>query len=119
MSDLAIRPELTLEVAAQDLFEKFEKNYIPGSRGEVVNEYFRQMAKADEMAARIVDPAYYEGLQKIVKQQVLPAYDSYRQRKAEIKHNSENRKPGADVWDFETRIETRHDIPAHCRYLSV
>jgi hypothetical protein len=70
--------QMQLNRISRDIIEQAEKGLLSGGAlPRVVDDYFVQRLKEDEMAHAQVDARLYEGLRAMVKAEVLPLYDRY------------------------------------------
>src|SRR5262245_53423020 len=88
---------LELGRVSKEIIQHAEDSSTPGQTlPKVVDDYFVNRLKQDELEHASVDPRLYEGLRKLVKAQVLPLYEQYRLETSRIKHQKQKRK----VWKF-------------------
>ena len=85
----------TLTTIAPELFKQFETG--ASANAPVVNEFFIQLAKRQELQKDPVDAGYYAALESVVKDDVLPVYEAYANRRDEIKKRQEQRSLGKYV----------------------
>ena len=97
--------QLQLNQVSKDIIDHAEQALVP-ERGlpKVVDDYFVQRLKQDEIQHADVDSRLYEGLRNTVKIEVLPLYEQYRQETARV------RQKGAE------NIQERVAVPA-CQFL--
>jgi hypothetical protein len=89
--------QLQLNKISKEIIDQAEKAFVP-ERGlsKVVDDYFIQRLKQDEMQHAQVDARLYDGLRKTVQVQVLPLYEQYRKEVARIRERKHNRK----LWQY-------------------
>src|SRR2546426_8481350 len=71
--------QLQLKRVSKEIIDHAEEALIP-NRGlpRVVDDYFIQQLKREEMEHAEVDSRLFEGLRNIVKSEVLPLYQKFR-----------------------------------------
>lgn len=89
--------QLQLKKISRDIIDHAEKTMIP-ERGlpKVIDDYFIQQLKQDEIAHADVDAKLYEGLRAMFKTEVLPIYEQYRTEVARIQERKQKRK----LWQY-------------------
>lgn len=87
--------KLSLESVTKDLSDIFQNETIR-NRPACVDEYFETMMKNDEISGKIVAIDKYSGLSKIIKEEILPLYDTYAKKKEEI----EAKKEKMSIWKY-------------------
>jgi hypothetical protein len=89
--------QLQLKKISRDIIDHAEQAVVP-DRGlpKVVDDYFVQHLKQDEMQHAEVDPRHYEGLRAAVKTEVLPLYEKFRHETAAARERKQKRK----VWQY-------------------
>jgi hypothetical protein len=89
--------QLQLKQVSKDILSQVEQSVIP-ARGlpKVVDDYFVQRLKEDELRHAEVDPRLYEGLRTMVKAEVLPLYEQFRLDTARIRERKQKRK----LWQY-------------------
>src|SRR5580765_4097810 len=89
--------QLQLNKVSKEIIRHAEEALVP-EKGlpKVVDDYFIQRLKQDEMQYAQVDPRLYEGLRKMVKAEVLPLYEHYRQETAQVRERRQKRK----LWQY-------------------
>lgn len=80
----------TLATAVQELFERFETQTLR-NRQEIVDDYFIELAKRQEMNMVFEKPGYYAALKSTVERDVLPLYEHYATAKRKILETRKNR----------------------------
>jgi hypothetical protein len=85
--------DLQLKKISRDIIEHAEKGFVP-EKGlpKVVDDYFIQQLKQDEMRHTEVDPRLYENLRRLVKSDVLPLYEQFLAESARIRERKQQRK---------------------------
>jgi len=63
---------------------------------KVVDNFFIQRLKQDEMSHAEVDPRLYEGMRTMVKEEVLPLYEQFRSETAKVRERRQKRK----LWQY-------------------
>ena len=89
--------QLQLNKVSKDIIEHAEKSLVP-DKGlpKVVDDYFIQQLKKDEMQHAEVDARLYEGLRRMVKAEVVPLYEQYRLQTEAVRQRRQNRK----IWQY-------------------
>jgi hypothetical protein len=89
--------QLQLNQVSKDIIDHAEQALVP-DKGlpKVVDDYFVQRLKQDEMQHADVDSRLYEGLRNTVKLEVLPLYEQYRQETARVRERKQKRK----LWQY-------------------
>jgi hypothetical protein len=89
--------QLQLQRISKEIIDRAEKAMIP-QQGlpKVVDDYFIQRLKQDEMEHAEVDAALYEGMRKAVQAEVLPLYEQYRRETARLRERKQKRK----LWQY-------------------
>ena len=68
--------QLQLKKISNEIIERAEQSLVPEHKlPKVVDDYFVQRLKQDEMQHAEVDARLYEGLRNTVKAEVLPLYE--------------------------------------------
>jgi len=89
--------QLQLNRVSKEIIDHAERALVQdGSLPKAVDDYFIQLLKQDEMQYAQVDPRLYEGLRKMVKAEVLPLYEHYRQETAHVRERRQKRK----LWQY-------------------
>jgi len=89
--------QLQLKRISKDIIDHAEKAFVPEKGlSKVVDDYFVQRLKEDELQHADVDARLYEGLRKMVKAEVLPLYEQFRLDTARIRERKQRRK----VWQY-------------------
>jgi len=89
--------ELQLKRISKDIIDHAEEALVPEKRPpRIVDDYFIQRIKEDEMQHAQVDPRLYEGMREVVKTEVLPLYEQFRGETARIRERRQKRK----VWQY-------------------
>src|SRR5262245_16407846 len=85
--------QLQLKKITKDIIDHAEEAMVPQQGlGKMVDDYFIQQLKQDEMEHAQVDSRLYEGLRATVKAEVLPLYEQYRLDTARIRERKQDRK---------------------------
>jgi hypothetical protein len=89
--------QLQLKQVSKDILIQVEQSVVP-ARGlpKVVDDYFIQRLKEDELQHAEVDPRLYEGLRTMVKAEVLPLYEQFRLETAKIRERRQKR----ELWQY-------------------
>jgi hypothetical protein len=89
--------QLQLQRVSKEIIDQAEKAMVP-ERGlsKVVDDYFIQRLKQDEMQHAEVDARLYEGLRKAVQAEVLPLYEQYRRETLRLRERKQKRK----LWQY-------------------
>ncbi len=89
--------QLQLNRVSKDIIDHAEQAMVP-ERGlpKVVDDYFVQRLKEDEIQHAEVDPRLYEGLRATVKGEVLPLYEQFRRETARVRERKQKRK----LWQY-------------------
>src|SRR5215813_10843410 len=89
--------QLQLTRVSKDIIDHAEKALVP-EKGlpKVVDDYFVQRLKEDELQHAEVDSRLYEGLRKMVKAEVLPLYEQFRLDTAPYRERKLHRK----IWQY-------------------
>jgi hypothetical protein len=89
--------QLQLNKVSKEIIRHAEEALVP-EKGlpKVVDDYFIQRLKQDEMHQAQVDPRLYDGLRKLVKAEVVPLYERFLQETERIRERRQKRK----VWQF-------------------
>jgi hypothetical protein len=89
--------QLQLNRISKEIIDHAEEAMVP-ARGltKVVDDYFVQRLKQDEMEHAHVDARLYEGLRNMVKVEVLPLYEQYRLETAKFRDRKQKRK----LWQY-------------------
>jgi hypothetical protein len=89
--------QLQLKKISNEIIERAEQSLVPEHKlPKVVDDYFVQRLKQDEMQHAEVDARLYEGLRNTVKAEVLPLYEQYRRETARFAERKQKRK----VWQY-------------------
>jgi hypothetical protein len=89
--------QLHLNKISREIIQHAEEALVP-EKGlpRMVDDFFLQRLKQDEMEHADVDGRLYEGLRNVVKQEVLPLYAAFRQQTARLRERRQKRK----LWQF-------------------
>src|SRR5436190_3299709 len=89
--------QVELNRISREIIDHAEQAVVPEKAlPRIVDDYFVQRLKEDEMQHAQVDPRLYEGLRNMVKAEVLPLYEAYRQNTARLRERKQRRK----VWQY-------------------
>ena len=89
--------QLQLTKISKEIIDHAEKALIPDSRlPKVVDDYFVQRLKQDEMEHAEVDARLYDGLRNTFQAEVLPLYEQFRRETAPIRARKQKRQ----VWRY-------------------
>lgn len=86
---------MSLESVTKELSEIFQTETIM-NRPAKVDEYFEMKMKNDEICGKIVAVNKYADISRIVKDEILPLYDTFAKKKEEI----EAKKEKMSVWKY-------------------
>ncbi len=95
MTTALIQQESGLEDVWQDLFKQLEDEQV-SDLSRRVDLYFEDSARAMELASMGVDASYHGELSRVIKQEILPAYEQYQQEKTAILEKKADRK----LWKY-------------------
>jgi len=89
--------QLQFKKVSKEIIQRAEDSFLP-EKGlpQVVDDYFIQQLKENEMHHADVDPRLYEGLRQMVKQAVVPLYERYRLETEHVRERRQKRK----IWPF-------------------
>ena len=89
--------QLELNKISKEIIDHAEKTLVP-DRGlpKVVDDYFIQRLKEDEMQHAEVNAGLYDGLRKMVKTEVVPLYEQYRVETDGVRQRRQKRK----IWQY-------------------
>jgi hypothetical protein len=89
--------QLQFNKVSKEIIRHAEEAVVP-EKGlpKVVDDYFIQRLKQDEMQQAQVDARLYEGLRKMVKAEVVPLYEQFRQDTFRVRERRRNRK----IWQY-------------------
>jgi len=89
--------QLQLQRISKEIIDHAERALIPDKKlPKVVDDYFIQRLKQDEMQHAEVDSRLYEGLRNAVQTEVLPLYAQYRFETAHVRERRQKRK----LWQY-------------------
>jgi len=89
--------QVELTRISKEIIDHAEKAVVPEKAlPRMVDDYFVQRLKEDEMHHAGVDPRLYEGLRNVVKAEVLPLYETYRLGTARTRERKQRRK----IWQY-------------------
>jgi len=89
--------QLQLKRISKDIIDHAERAVIPkNGLPKVVDDYFIQRLKEDELQHADVDARLYEGLRKMVKAEVLPLYEQFLLDTARNRERKQRRK----LWQY-------------------
>jgi hypothetical protein len=85
--------DLQLKRISRDIVEHAEKALVPANGlPKLVDDYFVQQLKQDEMQHAEVDPRLYENLRRLVQAEVVPLYEDFLQQSNRIQERKRQRK---------------------------
>jgi|SRR6267142_2639213 len=89
--------QLQLNKISKDIINHAEETLVP-EKGlpKVVDDYFIQRLKQDEMQHAEIDARLYDGLRNMVKAEVVPLYEQYRHETARFRERRQKRK----IWQY-------------------
>jgi hypothetical protein len=89
--------QLQLNRISKDIIAHAEETLAP-EKGlpKVVDDYFIQRMKQDEMEHAQVDTRLYDGLRRMVQSEVVPLYEQYRKDTARFRERRQQRK----IWQY-------------------
>jgi hypothetical protein len=89
--------QLQLNRVSKEIIRHAEESLIPEQGlSRAVDDYFIQHLKQAEMDHAIVDPRLYEGLRTMVKAEVLPLYQQFREQTARFRERKQRRT----IWKY-------------------
>jgi hypothetical protein len=89
--------QLQLNRISREIIDHAERAMLPDQGlPKVVDDYFVQQLKRDEMEHAEVDSRLYEGLRKMVQAEVVPLYARYRRETARVRERKQKRK----LWQY-------------------
>src|SRR3954468_5158284 len=89
--------QLQLKQVSKEIIDHAEEALVPEKGlSQVVDNYFIQRLKQDEMTYAEVDSRLYEGLRTMVKKEVLPLYELFRSQTARVRERRQRRK----LWQY-------------------
>ena len=89
--------ELQLKRVTREILDHAEQTLATDKKlPRIVDDYFVQRLKEDELHHVEVDPRLYERMRNLVKGEVLPLYDQFRQGTARLRERREKRT----VWQY-------------------
>lgn len=89
--------QIDLQKASRDIITQAEETVVPQQGlSRVVDDYFIQRLKQDEMQHAEVDPCLYEEMRSVVKAEVLPLYAQHLQETARLRERRQKRK----LWQY-------------------
>src|SRR5258706_9261749 len=89
--------QLELKRISRDIIDEAEKSLVPdNSLPKVIDDYFIQRLKQDEMEHASVNARLYEGLRKLVQVEVRPLYEQFRLDTARSRDRKQKRK----LWQY-------------------
>ncbi len=89
--------QLQLKKISKEIIDHAEQTVVPDQGlPKVVDDYIIQRLKEDEMQHAEVDAQLYDGLRKLVRSEVLPLYERYRQETARVRERSLKRQ----LWHY-------------------
>ena len=110
-------PTPTLAVLAPELFQRFEAA-AGADRNRIIDDYFVELTKREEMDLGTVEPGYFYALKQIVRQDVVPLFDDYVRKRDEIQRRQTQRSPVKYVLGTIVGIETLEMILAKGKVFS-
>ena len=89
--------QLQLRRVSKDIIDHAENAVVPEQgMSKVVDDYFVQKLKEDELQHAEVDARLYEGMRKTVQKEVLPLYEKFKRETSRIRERKQKRK----VWQY-------------------
>ena len=89
--------QIELKTVSKEILDRAEDSFPPAQAlPRIVDDYFIQRLKQDELEHASVDANLYEGLRSLVKAEVLPLYEQYRRDTERIRERKQKRK----LWRF-------------------
>jgi len=86
--------DLRLKTVCKEIFDRAENGLVlEGGLPKLVDDYFIERVKADELAYAAIDPTRYEALRGQFKKEVLPLYEAYYQIRDRILERKQARRP--------------------------
>ena len=85
---------LRLKEVCKDIFDQAENSLVPaGGLPKLVDDYFLERVKRDELAYASIEPAEYEAVREEVRREVLPLYAEYYRIRDSVLARKERRRP--------------------------
>ena len=103
--------QLQLKQISKEIIKHAEEAVVP-ERGlpKVVDDYFIQRLKLDEMQHAEVDSRLYEGLRTMVKAEVLPLSEQFRLETARVRERPKSSAISTSMvpghWEYVTRQQS-------------
>jgi len=89
--------ELQLNKVSKEIIDHAERTLVVEKNlPKVVDDYFIQLLKQEELQHAQVDSRLYDGLRKMVKTEVLPLYEQFRVQTARVRERRDKRK----LWQY-------------------
>ena len=89
--------QLQLQRVSKEIIDRAERGLVPSqSLPKVVDDYFVQRMKQDEMEHAQVDSRLYDQFRKVVQSEVLPLYERFRLETRRLVESKQRRK----VWQY-------------------
>jgi hypothetical protein len=89
--------QLQLKRISKEIIDHAEEVMVPPQGlPRMVDDFFMQRLKEEEMQHAEVDPRLYESLRKLVKTDVVPLYDQFRLETARFR----DRRHGRKLWQY-------------------
>jgi hypothetical protein len=85
---------LRLKEVCKDIFDQAENSLVPaGGLPKLVDDYFVERIKRDELTYATIEPAEYEVLREEVRREVLPLYKEYYRIREGLLERKQRRRP--------------------------
>ena len=89
--------QLQLRRVSKEIIDHAENALVPEQgMAKVVDDYFVQKLKEDELQYAEVDARLYEGMRKTVQKEVLPLYEKFKRETSRIRDRKQKRK----IWQY-------------------
>jgi hypothetical protein len=89
--------QLQLQRISKEIIDRAERALVPNQAlPKVVDDYFVQRLKQDEMEHAEVDSRLYDQFRRVVQSEVLPLYEQFRAEARRIRDRKQRRK----IWQY-------------------
>jgi hypothetical protein len=87
--------QIQLKDVAREIMDRADRSLVSTEHlPQVVDDYFVERLKQDEMKYALIDAKPYDQLRTLVKARVLPLYQEYRSLVERMRQRQDGRKPG-------------------------
>ncbi len=87
--------QIQLKEVAREILDRADRSLVSTEHlPQVVDDFFVERLKQDEMKYALIDAKPYDQLRTLVKDRVLPLYQEYRSLVDRMRQRQEGRKPG-------------------------